>query len=50
MALAFLAGKSFNLKLALAAESLIIPKVETKDFVNGKSIFIPLTGKLLTAR
>ena len=46
---AFLLGKSFNLLLALAAASLITPKELTKDLVKGKSILIPLIGKLSMA-
>ena len=34
---------------ALAAASLINPRELTKDLVKGKSIFIPLMGKLSTA-
>ena len=41
---------NFNLRLALAAASFISPREDTNDFVKGKSIFIPLIGKLFTAR
>ena len=40
---------NFNFKLAFAAASLIMPRELTKDLVNGKSILIPLIGKLLIA-
>ena len=40
---------NFSLRLALAAASFISPNDETKDFVKGKSIFIPLIAKLSTA-
>ena len=50
MALDFFEEISFNLKLAFAAASFMNPKEDTNDFVNGKSIFIPLIGKLFTAR
>ena len=49
MALDFFAEINFNLRLVLAAASLIRPRDETKDFVKGKSILIPLMGKLFTA-
>ena len=45
IALAFFAGKSFNLKLALAAASLIMPKVLTKDLVKGKDVDMPIKNK-----
>ena len=49
MALDFFVEISLSLKFALAAASLIRPREETKDFVKGKSIFMPLIGKLFTA-
>ena len=49
MALDFFEEISFNLKLAFAAASFMNPKEDTNDFVNGKSILMPLIGKLSTA-
>ena len=40
---------NLSLKLAFAAASFINPREDTKDFVKGKSIFIPLIGKLFIA-
>ena len=49
MAFDFFELINFNFKLVFAAASLISPNEETKDFVNGKSILMPLIGKLSTA-
>ena len=49
IAAALLAGNSFNLLLAAAAENLIIPKASIKDLPKGKTNLIPLIVKLSKA-
>ena len=49
IAAALLAGKSFNLLFAAAAENLIIPKASIKDLPKGKANLIPLIVKLSRA-
>ena len=50
IALAFLDDISLRRKFVFAAASFIKPKEDTNDLVKGKSILIPLIGKLFTAR
>ena len=49
MAFAFFVESRPRLLFALAAASLIIPNVSIKELVKGKSILIPLIGKLSIA-